>query len=195
MKAHQCSSPGGLSTGVRPGRTGCLSERLGRKAMILGRQDGVGDTTYHARTTPEDQERSSARSQPLPDTFVGPKAGTLWGGISPSPRSQRRSATCLPAKTRRSSRLGNGGKHVTSLVPIVATPSCYKGRTMGTRRGRTDQAEDNSSHHKLEGEVRLGREVISPGGSALRVARATHHESPGNPPCSSTMILSTSMQE
>mgnify|MGYP006263076031 CR=1 FL=1 len=82
---------------------------------------------------------------------------------------------------------------MTSLVPIVATPSGYKGRTMGTRRG--GKIQDNSSHHKLEGEVRLGREVISPGGSALRVARATHHESPGNLPCSSTMIMSTTMQE
>lgn len=82
---------------------------------------------------------------------------------------------------------------MTSLVPIVATPSDYKGRTMGTRRG--DQIQDGSSHRKLEGYVRLAREVISQGGSALRVARATHHESPGNPPCSSTMIVSATVQE
>ena len=104
---------------------------------------------HHTRTSPEDQERSSVRSQPLPDTSVGPKAGMLWGGISPSPASQRRSATCLLAKDPERAPARNGGKHVTSLVPIVATPLDYKGGTMGTRRG--DQIQDISRHHKLEG--------------------------------------------
>lgn len=193
MRARQCSSPGGLSAGVRPGRTGCLSERLGRKAMILGRQDGVGDTiTTQGR-------RQRIRSDPLPGAnhsltpLSAPKL-TRFGAASLRRQGANDGAPpVFPPRPGASPRLGMEGSTRPPSCPLWQPPRAIKGGPWA--RGEGDRIQDDSSHHKLEGEVRLGREVISPGGSALRVARATHHESPGNLPCSSTMILSTTMQE
>lgn len=101
----------GVSAGVRHGRMGCLSPTLGKEGKDTWEPRWRRKHHHHARTTPEDQERPS---DPLSganhsNTFVGPKAGTLWGGTSPTPASQGRNATCLPAKTQSEPRQGMEG--------------------------------------------------------------------------------------